>query len=65
VAAHPCFEVSWEGEAIIDGHTAARRLYRAFTDLASAMALVENNPGESCRLIDHRSGESALTQWIC
>jgi len=60
--AHPCFEVSWRGGATIDGHAAARRLYRGFTDLGSAMAFVEIDPGESCRLIDHRSGESALTQ---
>lgn len=61
-AAFTCYEVSWEGEAIIDGHTAYRRLYRAFTDLASAMAFMESDPGESCRLIDHRSGEPVITQ---
>lgn len=52
-----CYEVSWESEAAIDGHTTARRLYRGFTDLGSAMTFVENNPGESCRLIDRRTGE--------
>ena len=59
-AAHPCYEVSWEGEATIDGHAAARRLYRAFTDLDAAMAFVESDPGEACRLIDRRTGEAVL-----
>ena len=63
--AHPCFEVSWEGEATIDGHTSARRLHRGFTALDSAMAFVVNNPDETFRVIDRRKGEAALTQWIC
>jgi hypothetical protein len=58
--AHPCYEVSWEGEAALDGHTAARRLYWAFTDLGSAMAFVVNNPGDARRLIDRRTGEAVL-----
>ena len=64
-SAHPCFEVSWEGEATIDGHTSARRLHRGFTALDSAMAFVVNNPDETFRVIDRRTGEAALTQWIC
>ena len=59
-AAHPCYEVSWEAEATIDGHAAARRLYRAFTDPDAAMAFIEGDPGEACRLIDRRTGEALL-----
>lgn len=54
--AHPCYEVSWEGVATIDGHTAVRRLYRGFTDLDPAMAFAEGDPGEACRAIDRRTG---------
>ncbi len=54
---HPCYEVSWMGEATIDGHTAVRRLYRGFTDLDEARAFYETDPGEYCRLIDRRSGD--------
>jgi len=64
-AAFTCYEVSWEGEATIDGHTAARRLHRGFTDLGSATAFVESDPGQSCRLIDRHTGELALTQGVC
>ena len=59
-AAHPCYQVSWDGEAIIDGHTAVRRLFRGFTDLGTAMRFLESDPGDDCRLIDRRTGESAL-----
>jgi hypothetical protein len=68
-AAHPCYQVSWDGEAIIDGHTAVRRLFRGFTDLNTAGAFLESDPGDDCRLIDpgddcrlidRRTGESAL-----
>jgi hypothetical protein len=59
-AAHPCYEVSWEAEAIIDGHDATRRLYRGFTDLDDAVAFMASDPGESCRLIDLHTGEAAL-----
>jgi hypothetical protein len=51
-AAHPCFEVSWEAEAVIDGHPAARRLYRAFTDQTQARAFLRSDPGGSCRMTD-------------
>jgi hypothetical protein len=56
--AHPCFEVSWEGEATIDGHTSAQRLHRGFTALDSAMSFVEDDPGDACRLIDRRNVEA-------
>ena len=59
-AAHPCYEVSWVAEATIDGHTAARRLYRGLRDLDEAMAYFENEPGGSCRLIDRRTGNSVM-----
>lgn len=64
-SARPCYEVSWEAEATIDGHAAARRLYRGFTDLDSAMAFVEGDPGEACRLIDRRTGEAVLLHGAC
>jgi hypothetical protein len=63
--AHPCYEVSWEGEATFDGHTAVRRLYRGFTDLDSAMAFVEGDPGEACRVIDRRTGEAVFLGTAC
>ena len=63
--AHPCYEVSWEGEATIDGHTASRRHYRAFTDLDQAGAFLGCDPGESCRLIDRRTGEAVLLHGAC
>jgi hypothetical protein len=62
---HPCYEVSWQGEAAIDGHAAARRLYRGFTDLDQAGAFLESDPGESCRFIDRRTGEAAIVQGAC
>jgi hypothetical protein len=62
---HPSYEVSWEGEVVIDGHAADRRLYRGFTDLGSARAFLEGDPGGSCRLIDRRTGESALVRGAC
>jgi hypothetical protein len=64
-ATHACFQVSWQGEATIDGHTACRRLNRGFTDLGSAKALVESDPGEACRLIDRRTGEVVLLNGAC
>ena len=60
-AAHPCYEVSWKREATIDGHTAARRLYRGFRNLDEATAYFESDPGEACRLIDRHTGERMLT----
>ncbi len=59
-AAHPCYQVSWEGEATIDGHTAVRRLYRGFKDLDTARAFLESDPGDCCRLIDRRTGGPTL-----
>ncbi len=59
-AEYPCFQVSWEAEAIIDGCTAVRRHYRAFTDLDEARAFLESDPGESCRLIDRHLGNSSI-----
>lgn len=59
-AAHPCYQVSWHGEATIDGHTAVRQLFRSFTDLGTAMRFLESDPGDDCRLIDGRTGEPAL-----
>jgi hypothetical protein len=29
------------------------------------MAFVEDEPGETFRVIDRRTGEAALTPWIC
>ena len=62
---HPCYEVSWEGEATIDGQTAVRRLYRAFTDQYQARAFLESDPGDSCRLINRRTGEAVLLRDAC
>lgn len=59
-SAHPCYQVSWHGEATIDGHTSVRRLFRGFTDPNSAMKFLESDPGDDCRLIDRRTGEPAL-----
>ena len=59
-AAHSCYEVSWEGEIVIDGHSATRRLYRGFTVLNQARSFVDSDPGESCRLIDRRTGKAVL-----
>ncbi len=59
---HPCYEVSWEGEATIDGHSAIRRHYRAFTDPEAAKTLIEGDHGEACRLIDRSTGEAVLVQ---
>ena len=64
-APHLCYQVSWEGEATIDGHTADRRLYRGFTELDQARAFLESDPGESCRLIDRRTGETMLVHGAC
>ena len=61
-AAHPCHEVSWEAEATIDGHYAVRRLYRGFTSLEDARAFRLSDPGDSCRLIDRRTGEGMLAR---
>ena len=61
-AAHPCHEVSWEAEATIDGHYAVRRLYRGFTSLEEARAFLLSNPGDSCRLINRRTGEGMLAR---
>lgn len=58
-AAYPCYEVSWEAEATIDGSKSNRRLYRGFTSLVEASAFYETDPGEYCRLIDRRTGEPA------
>lgn len=59
-AAHPCFEVSWDGEVVIDGENAARRLYRGFKGLDEARAFLDNDPGDSFRLIDRRTGQGML-----
>jgi hypothetical protein len=56
-AVHPCYEVSWQAEATIDGSTASRRLYRGFRSLEEARAFLESDPGEYSRLIDRRTGE--------
>ena len=61
----PLYQVSWTGEATIDGHAADRRHYRAFTELGSARAFLESDPGESCRLIDRRTGEAVRLQVGC
>jgi hypothetical protein len=62
---HPFYEASFEAEAIIDGHAAVRRLYRAFTDLDSAMAFVNGDPGEECQLIDRRTGRPLFLHGAC
>jgi hypothetical protein len=54
---HPCYEVSWDAEATIDGHNAVRRLYRGFTSLEEAKAFLATDPGDSYCLIDRRTGE--------
>jgi hypothetical protein len=64
-ADHPCYEVSWDGEASIDGHTAVRRLFRGFTDLDTARAFLESDPGDDCRLIHRHTGEAVLLQRAC
>ena len=53
--AFPCFQVSWEAEAIIDGCASVRRHYRGFTDPERARAFLDSDPGESCRLIDRQA----------
>ena len=58
--AHPCYEVSWEGEATIDGHSATRCLYRGFTNIDQARAFYDSDLGDYCRLIDRRTGKAAL-----
>ena len=60
-ASHGCFQASWEAEATIDGHTAARRHYRGFRDLDDATAFLESDPGDVCHLIDRHTGERLLT----
>ena len=59
-AAFPCYQVSWEAEATIDGHAADRRLYRAFTSLGRAEAFVRSDPDESCRLIARHVGTGPM-----
>lgn len=59
-SAHPCFQVSWEAEATIDGHAAARRHYRGFTDPERARAFLESDPGESCRIIDRHASTPSI-----
>ena len=59
-----CYQVSWVDEAVIDGHAADRRLYRAFTDLAQAGAFRGSDPGDSCRLIDRRTGDVVLVHGV-
>jgi hypothetical protein len=59
-AGHPCYEVSWEAEATIDGYTATRRLYRGFKNQDQARAFMSSDPGDSCRLIDRHTGKAAL-----
>jgi hypothetical protein len=63
--ARRCLEISWEGEVTIDGHAAVRRLYRAFTDLEQAIAFLEGDPGDACRIINRRTGEAMFTQGAC
>lgn len=63
-AAHPCYEVSWEAEATIDGSAATRRLYRGFTSLDEARAFYETDPGEYIRMIDRRTGERVADQCL-
>lgn len=63
--AHSCYEVSWDGEVTIDGHTATRRLFRGFTDLDTARAFLESDPGDRCRLIHRHTGEAVLLQETC
>jgi len=62
--AHPCYEVSWEAEAMIDGHNATRRLHRGCQDLDEARAFHDTEPGDSCRLINRRTGESVLAPCV-
>jgi hypothetical protein len=57
-ADYPCYELSWETEATIDGHTVNRRLFRGFRDLDEARAFAESDPGYSCRFIDRHTGSS-------
>lgn len=63
-ARHPCYEVSWEAEATIDSHTAVRRIYRGFRDLHEAKNFLETEPGDSCRLIDRKTGEPVLAPCV-
>ena len=59
-AALQCYQVSWMTEATIDEHTTDRRLYSGFTKLDEAAAFLESEPGESCRIVDRRSGKPVL-----
>ncbi len=63
--ARPCYEVSWNGEVTLNGHTAVRRLFRAFTDLGSALSFVDGDPGNRCRLIDRHTSEPVLLRGAC
>ena len=63
--AHPCYEVAWEAEATIDGHTTTRRLFRGFSDLDTATEFLESDPGDRCRLIDRHTGEAVLLRGAC
>ena len=57
--AFPCFQVSWEAEAIIDGSSSVRRHYRGFTDLERARMFLVSEPGESSRLINRHAATTA------
>ena len=59
-AEYPCFQVSWEAEAILDENAAVRRHYRAFTDLDQARAFLDSDPGESCQLIDRHASTALI-----
>ena len=59
-AEYPCFQVSWEAEAVIDGCASVRRHYRCFTDLIQAQVFAESDPGESCRIIDRHAATTAI-----
>ncbi len=59
--AHPCHEVSWQAEAMIDGHPAVRRLYRGYKCVDQARAFLLSDPGDSCRLLDRNTGERLAT----
>jgi hypothetical protein len=64
-ATYPCFEVSWDAPAHLDGGIMTSsperyRHYRGFTDPSEAQAFLMTIPGEYPRLIDRRTGERLM-----
>jgi hypothetical protein len=64
-ATHPCFEVSWDAPADLEGGVMTSgperyRHYKGFTDRSQALAWLRSCPGEYTRIIDRRTGERLI-----